>query len=196
MAEKEDTEGDGRRLRGLANRDAIVRAMMELIEAGHVSPSAARVAEVAGVGLRTVYRHFDDLDALYQEMAAIVRADLEPVLTRPLKTAPVHERLEELIHGRVQVYERIMPLKIAANIRRFSSEYLMQDYLSVLRKEEKSLRLALEPVAPVEDELFHSLLIAISFQVWRGLRLDHGHTVEEAEGVVRRMVRSLAKDLC
>ena len=39
--------------------------MMNLIEGGDLMPSAARVAEEAGVGLRTVFRHFDDMDSLY-----------------------------------------------------------------------------------------------------------------------------------
>ena len=45
---------------------------MELIVAGDLSPSAARVAEEAGIGLRTVFRHFDDMDALYSEITATV----------------------------------------------------------------------------------------------------------------------------
>ncbi|MEM9284829.1 MAG: TetR/AcrR family transcriptional regulator [Pseudomonadota bacterium] len=191
----DEPERDGRRRRGQANRDAIVDAMMKLVEAGEVMPSASRVAELAGVGLRTVYRHFDDLDTLYREMSNIVRKDVEPVLSGDFEGANVHERLDHLIRRRVAVFERVMPLKIAGNIRRFSSAFIMSDYQDGLRMEEEGLRLALSVVDGVDDELFESLRVVTSFQCWRGLRLDQGLSVEDAAAVMRRLVKALTKDL-
>ena len=43
---------DGRRERSRSSRSKIVAAMLDLVGKGDVAPSAARVAEVAGVGLR------------------------------------------------------------------------------------------------------------------------------------------------
>ncbi|MEO1042948.1 MAG: TetR/AcrR family transcriptional regulator [Pseudomonadota bacterium] len=194
-SDAQEPSTDGRRRRGQANRDAIVDAMMSLVEAGEVTPSAAKVAELAGVGLRTVYRHFDDLDSLYQEMSAIVRRDLEPILADEFEGPDVHARLDLLIRRRVAVYERVMPLKIAGNIRRFSSAFIMSDYEDQLRMEEDGLRSALAIVDDISEELFESLRVVTSFQCWRGLRLDHGLTVEDATKVMRRLVRSLSADL-
>jgi hypothetical protein len=72
--------GDHRwtRLRSTRSRAAMVRAMMTLIRQGDMSPSAARVAEIASVSLRTVFRQFDDVDTLYREMTRIVEADVLP----------------------------------------------------------------------------------------------------------------------
>ncbi|PNB35794.1 TetR family transcriptional regulator, partial [Pseudomonas sp. FW305-130] len=36
--------------------------MLDLVGKGDIAPSAARVAETAGVGLRSVFRHFADMD--------------------------------------------------------------------------------------------------------------------------------------
>ena len=47
--------------------------MLELVRAGAISPNAEEVAERAGVGLRTVFRRFDDMDSLYREMAKAMR---------------------------------------------------------------------------------------------------------------------------
>ena len=60
---------DGRRLRSERNKQKIVTAMMELVREGDYDPSVASIAERAGVGLRTVFRHFDDVDTLYREMS-------------------------------------------------------------------------------------------------------------------------------
>ncbi|MEO1656329.1 MAG: TetR/AcrR family transcriptional regulator [Pseudomonadota bacterium] len=190
-----EPERDGRRRRGQANRDAIVRAMMDLVEAGETTPNAAKVADLAGVGLRTVYRHFDDMDSLYREMSRLVRKDLEPVIAGDFEGANVHERLDHLVRRRVAAYELVMPTKIAANIRRFSSDFIMSDYHDGLRLEECGLRLALSVVDNVDDELFESLRVVTSFQCWRGLRLDQELSVEAAGAVMRRLVKSLTRDL-
>ena len=79
---------DGRRERSRSSRSKIVAAMLDLVGKGDVAPSAARVAEVAGVGLRSVFRHFDDMDELYREMGGVIEAQVMPIILQaPL--APV-----------------------------------------------------------------------------------------------------------
>ncbi len=55
---------DGRRVRGADNRRRIVDALLKLVATGTVSPNAEQVATEAGVALRTVFRHFADMDSL------------------------------------------------------------------------------------------------------------------------------------
>jgi len=56
---------DGRTARSARTRDAVVRALLGLISEGDVRPTAGRIAERAGISLRSVYVHFDDLDDLF-----------------------------------------------------------------------------------------------------------------------------------
>jgi AcrR family transcriptional regulator len=58
----DEEEADGRRQRSSRSRERIVLAMIDLIRAGEMSPAAARVAEKANVGLRTVFRHFEEME--------------------------------------------------------------------------------------------------------------------------------------
>src|SRR3546814_14687096 len=74
---------DGRRERSRSSRRRIVAAMLELIEGGDPMPSAARVAEEAGVGLRTAFRHFDDMGSLYRELSATIADTVIPIVTAP-----------------------------------------------------------------------------------------------------------------
>ena len=67
---------DGRRRRGEDNRAKIVAAMLEIIHAGEIAPSAELVAQRADVGLRTVFRHFQDMDSLYREMSVVIGKEL------------------------------------------------------------------------------------------------------------------------
>jgi TetR/AcrR family transcriptional regulator of autoinduction and epiphytic fitness len=55
---------DGRVLRGERNREAIVEALLELYQEGDPQPPARAIAERAGVSLRTVFQHFNDMDTL------------------------------------------------------------------------------------------------------------------------------------
>src|SRR5438309_5937138 len=70
----EGIAGDGRAARSVRTRRAIVDAMRALHHEGDLRPTAPRVAERAGVSLRTVWQHFDDLETLLFEAG---RRDLE-----------------------------------------------------------------------------------------------------------------------
>ena len=59
---------DGRERRSERTRKKIMEAMLALVEEGNLVPTAPEVSERAGVGLRTVFRHFDDKEGLSIEM--------------------------------------------------------------------------------------------------------------------------------
>lgn len=114
----EDAPVDGRTARRDRNRDAVLDAVIELFTEGHVGLAAADVAERSGVSLRSVYRYFDDLEALAR--AAIARqmerfapmAELDDV-----GEGTVEERIERTVAGRTALYEAIGPTRRAATQR-------------------------------------------------------------------------------
>src|SRR3546814_6231042 len=59
---------DGRTLRAMRTREAIFDATFSLIDEGDLRPTAPRVAERAGVSVRSVFQHFDDLESLHAEI--------------------------------------------------------------------------------------------------------------------------------
>ena len=70
----ESTKLDGRLNRSVVTRNKIVETLTKLILEGQISPTAEQVALRANVGLRTVFRHFDNMDALYREISIDVDA--------------------------------------------------------------------------------------------------------------------------
>lgn len=185
---------DGRRKRGDQSRRQIVDAMIELVRSGEMSPSAAQVAERAGVGLRTVFRHFDEMEILYREMAEVIRARIMPEALKPYGGNTWRERLGELIGRRIAVYEDIMPLKVAGSVLRFRSPFLMEDYHEHLRMERKTLKQVLPESILDDADLFKGLEMLTSFQAWRRLRQDQGLGATEAARILRRMVDALLVD--
>jgi AcrR family transcriptional regulator len=179
---------DGRRERSRSSRSKIVAAMLDLVGKGEVAPSAARVAEVAGVGLRSVFRHFDDMDELYREMGGVIEAQVMPIILEPPTGASWKEKLSDIADRRAKIFETILPYRISANLKRFQSPYLMQDYRRMLRLESNTIEAYLPAVVKADIVGTHGLNVILSFQTWRLLRHDQELPFDDAKAVVRRLL--------
>ena len=183
---------DGRIVRRQNNRRRIVAAMLELVRTGAISPVAEEVAERAGVGLRTVFRHFDDMDSLYREMAEAMRSELQPIVAAPLSSRDWKGRLGEIVERRSRLFERAMPFKNAADVHRHRSDFLRKDYESMRSAERDALEAVLPAALRNDKEFFEALDQALSFSTWQHLRRDQNLSQEQARQTVEYAVRALA----
>ncbi len=185
---------DGRRARSRSSRAKIVGAMLDIVGNGDVNPSAARVAEEAGVGLRSVFRHFDDMDGLYREMGEVLEARVLPIISEPPAGDNWKQRLADIAKRRARVFETLLPYRISANLKRFQSPYLMQDYRRMLALETAAVEAQL-PAPVAQDRVAAAALnVILSFQTWRLLRHDQAMPVGMAQAVVRHLLdAALAK---
>lgn len=179
---------DGRRERSKSSRAKIVTAMLDLVERGDVQPSAARVADEAGVGLRTVFRHFDDMDSLYREMTEVIEARVMPTVLKPYDAADWRDNLRDLVVRRAKVFEAILPYRISANIKRYQSAFLMADYVRLMKLERQIVTALLPPAVLADDIGVEALCVAVSFQSWRVMRHDQGLPATRAAAVLARLV--------
>lgn len=180
--------GDGRRARSRTSRDKIVAAVLHLIEGGDLSPSAARVAEVAGVGLRSVFRHFDDMDSLYQEVSERVSAQVMPLLREAVIGATWKERLVRIVERRTSIFERIHPFRLSASFKRFRSAFLTEEYRRTLDLEAATVEALLPPHILADQVSTRSIKVILSFQNWHALRFEQDLSIEEAREVVSRLL--------
>jgi AcrR family transcriptional regulator len=186
-----DLEPDGRRRRGNTSRARIVDALLQLISEGTLTPGAARVAELAGVSLRTVFRHFDEMETLYKEIAGSIQKRVHPTLFRPYRSETWKGRLLEMIDRRIDLYESILPFKLSGDLRRYQSEFLSNDYEQHLRLEKMSMETVLPKHLADDNVLLHALLAVTGFQGWRILRKDQNLDKEDARAAVVRTVEAL-----
>ncbi len=190
-----DLPGDGRRARSQTSRDKIVAAVLRLIEGGDLSPSAARVAEVAGVGLRSVFRHFDDMDTLYQEVSERVAAEVMPLLREEVIGTTWKERLLRIVERRTSIFERIHPFRLSASFKRFRSTFLTEEYRRTLDLEAATVE-ALLPEHILADHLStRSIKVVLSFQNWHALRFEQDLSIEESRAVVTRLLGDVLSSL-
>lgn len=182
---------DGRRQRSQSSRAKIIQAMLQLVAAGDVAPSAARVADHAGVGLRTVFRHFDDMESLQREMSERIADIVEPIVRRPFESVNWRERVQEMATRRTEVFEAVLPYRIAANLRRYQSGFMMEEYARLMRVERQTIEALLPPALIADRVRVEALHVALGFQTWRVLRHDQNLPATEAAKVVHHMVSAL-----
>jgi len=182
---------DGRRRRGIDNRARIVAAMMEMVRADEIAPSAERVAARADVGLRTVFRHFQDMDSLYREMSLSIEREIRAIIDQPLQAAPGQERVVELIGRRARAFETIAPFRRAAEAFRHRSKFLGSDYARLQTQLRAILERELPPEVAGDPLKLEALDLLLSFEAWARLRRDQGLSVDEAKAVLESAARAL-----
>jgi AcrR family transcriptional regulator len=182
---------DGRRRRGQDNRARIVAAMMEIVHAGEVAPSAEQVAARADVGLRTVFRHFQDMDSLYREIGAVVGRRVRAILGAPLSARTWQDRLIEAVARRGQAFETIAPFKRAADVFRHRSKYLGSDYAALVVELRTSLAEELPPHIQADQARLEALDLLLSFEAWSRLRREQDLSPARAQAVLEAAVRRL-----
>lgn len=192
MAEDEGRSADGRRRRSESSRDKIVEAMLALVAEGQITPSAEQVAGRASVGLRSVFRHFKDMESLYAAMTARLARNYEMWLV-PYKSSDWREQLAETTDRRLTTYEKLMPFKRAADAHRHESATIQAEHARTLA----FMRARLKSILPKEvaDDMltFEAIDLLLSFETWQRLRMDQKLSVRKAEAVVRAQVDRLAQ---
>ncbi|MBR9834352.1 MAG: TetR/AcrR family transcriptional regulator, partial [Alphaproteobacteria bacterium] len=169
-------------------------AMVKLVGSGKTGPSAAEVASAAKVSLRTVFRHFEDIDSLYLEMVRLIGEDIYPLVGTPLEGETCCDKMLSLLKRRLNIYEKIMPFKIAANARRFKSEFLQAEYNAFLTIERSAVDSILPDDAKVDIILREAIQLVTSFDAWARLRMDQGLSVEDSEATLRRALDALLQE--
>jgi AcrR family transcriptional regulator len=182
---------DGRRRRAQDNRARIVAAMLEIIHSGEVAPSAEQVALRADVGLRTVFRHFQDMDSLYREMSGVIEGELRGVVEQPFHAEDWRGRLLELVERRAGVFEKIAPYQRASAVFRYRSKFLEADNARLVAALREILKRHLPPEV-VRDRLMVEVLdLLLSFEAWQRLRREQGLSPARAREALSAAVRRL-----
>lgn len=196
MGRSGDPSRDGRHARSERSRDAVLAGVIDLFEQGVPRPTARQIAGQAGVALRTVYRHFDDLDTLFAEAVDVYRRRLEPFLHPIDPTLPLATRVEALAAQRRAVWESASPIHRAGRLVRDEQPFVAAS----MEQSRRRARSQVEQVfaqelarteAPSSDaDLIEQLEAATSWTTWDMLRTEQGLDPVTAERLVGRMLEA------
>jgi TetR/AcrR family transcriptional regulator of autoinduction and epiphytic fitness len=112
---------DGRELRSIRTRAAIIDAWLDLIGSGDLSPTAKGVADRAGIGLRTIFQHFSDMTALHQAAAGDFMDRVMVDAVHVDAELPLELRIDEIIADRSRLWDDLTPLRRASERQEWSS---------------------------------------------------------------------------
>jgi TetR/AcrR family transcriptional regulator, regulator of autoinduction and epiphytic fitness len=190
---------DGRNLRSRRTRQALIDALIALVEEGDLRPTAPRIAQRAGVSLRSIYHHFDDLELLFAETAQRQIERTAP-LRQPLPTGgPLPVRVDALLRQKIRIWEAVTPIRTAASLQEPFSPQLRAVRSEIHRRNRGELAtvfaVELDSRSPGDAlELLDALDAAVNWMAWQVMRTDVGLSIERAEAVLRRTLMSLLTD--
>ena len=184
-------QADGRIQRSQRSREKILRAYWELMLGGDMEPSAAAIAEHAGVGLRSVFRHFDDLDTLLLQLMSLCYDEVTPQFFKPLISITWKDQILELVERNVEIWERIKVPHTAGELGRFKSQILMDDYKRSRNLEISGIRAILPKDINNYDNVLFALDSTLSFSTMRRLREDRKLSIPKVKNVMSLLVKSI-----
>jgi AcrR family transcriptional regulator len=196
MAAQPAVRIDGRLARSERSRRAVVDAMLDLLDSGDPSPTAARIAERAGVSLRSVFQHFENLETLLALAAERQFERLQPLLKPIDRSGTRAQRLEVFVARRSRLLEALAPVRRAALREEARSPTIagrLQHFRTLGRAEVERLfapELATLPEAERRD-VAAALGAAASFSMWDELRRHQHLTPARARRALYRVLDGL-----
>ncbi len=182
---------DGRRQRSGRSRRRIIEALFDLLSQGNMSPTAAAVAERANVGLRTVFRHFEDMESIYLEMTEELETAIMPKILAPYEAHTWRDRILEAADKRAEIYESVFPMKVCMSLRSVDSDVLRKQYDRDVETHRAALKAILPEEVTADPKMFAALEVTLSFATWRRLRQDQKMSREAATETVKLMLQGL-----
>lgn len=187
----ESTAQDGRAERSRRSRERLIEALIELVEAGHLAPTGQEVADRAGMNLRTVFRHFEDMEALYAAIHERLAPSLHDELYEPPPEGSLAERRGAFVRRRMRIYERIAPFQRSEALQRWNSPQLAGLHAEFVTRMRADLRACLPEVASLEPPLRHAVEALTAFESWQRLREEQGLGPRQAAEAVRAALERL-----
>jgi TetR/AcrR family transcriptional regulator, regulator of autoinduction and epiphytic fitness len=179
---------DGRAARSHRSRRAIVDAMRALHAEGDLRPTAPRVAERAGVSLRTVWQQFADMETLLVEAIRRDQEVLRSLTERIEPDQPLAPRIAQFTGQRSRILEHMTPTWRAARLAEPFSAALQQNKTLMLAKSQAELEAVFAPELATLDskkrqQLLHSLQAISIWSFWESLRTELGLTPARARAL-------------
>lgn len=175
MVSMVDTKVDGRVARGQRTRRALAESMINLIESGDPDPTARAIAEGAGVSLRLVFHHFDDLESILRAAVEIQQERHWRHIRQVEPTLAMDERLARVVRQRTVVFEAIAPVRRSAERWAQSSPTVDRELTRgrkwLRRQLHATFAPELEGQPPAERRLLlDALEVATSWETWDQLQ--------------------------
>ncbi|MDB0028608.1 TetR family transcriptional regulator [bacterium] len=170
------TKKDGRNLRSINSQKLIVDACIKLFKAGNLEPTAQQVADESGVGIRTVFRQFDEMENLFKSVDAVLSKDYD-FEVRYDPSSSFDARLQSTISHMNAGYEKHKLIMFMTISKMWKYEFLRKNYLMYQDLIKSKTEEILPEVLSFDTESRHLFHASLSFAMWtrlQGQKLNNG----------------------
>lgn len=188
-------KGETPKERGERTRARIAESVLDLLAGSDLPPTAKEVAAEAGVSVRLVFHHFEDMDALYR---AVQRAQIErhwQGLRTVSPDLPLGQRIDRTVQQRVKLFEAVSPVrrKAVALAARHQDVADGLDLTNTMLREwlEETFANELRAAKRHRRELLAAVEVASSWETWDRLRRIQNLQIAAARRVVARSLHAL-----
>ena len=182
---------DGRRARSERSKQAIIDASLALMEEGNLIPTAQQISDKAGVGIRSFFRHFEDMETLFATIDEQNRNATEALYLGGDRDGTLDERILHAIERYGEGYEKQRNMVLSTSAQLWRSETLRKNYA----RYQRGLRKDLDDWLPELKQLTRSEREAVdaiaSFEMWHRLRYHQRLSKQAAIDTVVGMLHAL-----
>ena len=182
---------DGRRLRSERSRLAIIEAALALQEEGTLVPTAQQISDRAGVGIRSFFRHFEDMETLFEATDNHIRNSYEALFIGGDRDGTLDERIDHAVERHAEAYESVTNIMLGTQAQLWRYEVLRKNYA----RNQRGLRLDLDDWLPelksVPRDVRESVDAVASFEMWHRLRHHQSLSKKASISIVKSLITSL-----
>ncbi len=191
MPKTKTEETDGRRQRTERSRIAIINASLQLLEEGTLAATAQQIADKAGVGIRTFFRHFDDMGTLAEAIDSTIRDEYESLILGGDRNGTLEERIDHAVERHADVYEQCCNLILANAAQRWRHEELRKSYARNQKGLRKDLDNWLPELKKIDRDQREAVDAIASFEMWHRLREHQGLSKVSSIKIISGLLKSL-----
>lgn len=190
----EMVSNDGRNRRAAETRRKVIEAAKAMIAETSVAPTVVGVARRADVSVRSVFQHFGDVESLFVTVVDSIGKDLVVPPMTP-ETLPLASRVDSFTRSIAQLYEQIVPLRVAAG-QFVNHPGLIERGLVIQNGLRDAAFRAFDPELAVLGEtdreaLADAIVAALSLDAWVALRRQQDLRFERAVAAWRLTLGAL-----
>ena len=183
---------DGRRLRSERSRQAMINAALILIEEGNFAPTAKQISARAGVGIRSFFRQFEDMDQFFAAVDEhTVGSFWESFLHEGDREGALTERLDSIVATYAKAFEEHRSLLLATKSLRWSSRVLKENYERYQQISRANKERWLPEVGQLPSDERELADAYLSFEMWHRLRDIQGLSCSAAQAVILKALTRL-----
>jgi len=182
---------DGRRQRTERSRKAIVSAAIELVQEGILIPTAQQIAERAGVGLRTFFRHFEDMSSLLVAVDDSIKDEYIALTLGGDREGTLEKRIDHAIERHAEIYEQNTNIMLFTAAQRWKYDFLQKNYAKIQRGLRKDLDDWLPELTKIDKKYREAIDAIASFEMWHRLREHQGLSKAASRDTVATLVKDI-----